>query len=247
MAGEIDIPLNFDIGDIGFDAGEVDLSSFDFSAGLELDVESRYIKPPPPRQIKKKNIRYEYAVDFAKALDIGEGTRHMAIVSGNFIFGDFIEALFVEKNIHTKRLTVSTLSMSQENIDSLENLMNGGFVDRLDLIVSSYFYAHERGKSGLIPYIYKTLDIDDRFQLAAAGVHTKTVTFETAGGKCITMHGSANLRSSRSIEQVMIEEGRELMEFFEASYEPILKRWATVRKDLRADKLWEAMNEHQRQ
>ena len=241
---KIDIPLDFNIGDIGFDAGEVDLTAFDFSANIADEIETRYIKPPPPRQIKKKNIRYEYAQQLAQDLDIGEGTRHMALVSGNFIFGDFIEALFVAKNIHTKRLQISTLSMSQENIDSLANLMNGGFVDSLDLIVSAYFYAHERGKGGLIPYLHKTLDKDNSLQIAVAGIHTKVVTFETDGGKCITMHGSANLRSSRCVEQVMIEEGRELFQFFTDMNESILKQYSTIKKEVRASKLWEAMNEH---
>ena len=231
-------PLDFDVGDIGFDAGEIDLGSFDFSLSLDDQFSSRYIKPPPPRQIKAKSILYEYAADLARDLDIGEGTRHFAIISGNFIFGDFIEALLVGRNIHTDRMVINTLSMSQENVDSLANLLNGGFVDHLDLIVSSYFYAHERHKGGLIPYIYETLDKGNRFQLAAAGTHCKTVTFKTDGGKRFTIHGSANLRSSRCLEQVVIEEGEELFSFNNSISDRILEEYKTIQKDIRASKLW---------
>lgn len=101
-------------------------------------------------------------------------------------------------------MTITTLSLSQNNIDSLHNLMEGGYIGELNLIVSVYFWAHEIHQ--LIPYIYRQLDINDRFQLCVGGIHTKTTQFETMGGRKVIIHGSANLRSSGSVEQFTIEE-----------------------------------------
>ena len=91
-------------------------------------------------------------------------------------------------------MTISTLSLSQDNIDSLANLLDWGYIDELNLIVSAYWFSHERWS--LVPYCYERLDKEDKFQLAVAGIHTKTCQFETLGGKRIVIHGSANLRSS---------------------------------------------------
>ena len=67
------------------------------------------------------------------------------------------------------------------------------------MLLSIYFYANE--KYQLIPYLRKKLDVNNRFQLAIAGIHTKIVQFETNDGQKIVIHGSANLRSSGNVEQ----------------------------------------------
>ena len=90
----------------------------------------------------------------------------------------------------------------------------------------------------LIPYIYRQLDIDNRLQLAVANVHTKTAQLETAGGKKIIAHGSANLRSSGSIEQFTIEENPELYDFYDEMFNRILERYATIRKAVWGKSLW---------
>lgn len=137
-------------------------------------------------------------------------------------------------------MTISTLSLSQENVDSLENCLLGGYIEELNLIVSAYFYAHN--VRTLIPYIYKRLDKDNKFQLAIAGVHTKTCQFETEGGKKIIIHGSANLRSSGNIEQFTIEENKELYNFYDGVFDKILTKYATIRKSIRGEKLWDIID-----
>ena len=98
----------------------------------------------------------------------------------------------------------------------------------------------ERSKS-LIPYIYKRLDVGNKFQLAVAGLHTKTVHFETLGGRKIVIHGSANLRSSGNVEQFTIEENPELYAFYEEHFSRIIERYATIRKPIRNNDLWEEL------
>ena len=63
-------------------------------------------------------------------------------------------------------MIISTLSLSQNNVDSLVNLFEGNYIDSLDLIISDHFFQHE--KSALLPYIYEKLDVKNRFQLSAA-------------------------------------------------------------------------------
>lgn len=232
--------FNFEFPD--FEVPEFDLSAFDMTSG-EDGIETRYMKPKIYEGIKGTNIKYDNAVKLARELRFEAGGRFNAIVSGAFIFGDFIEAFVTEHNIKIPKMTITTLSMSQDNVDSLANLMDGGYIDELNLIISHYFFANER--QGLIPYIYQQLDKGDRFQLAVAGTHTKTVTFETLGGKKVVMHGSANLRSSANLEQFTIEDNAELYDFYNEFQDRILDRYKTIKKPIRVRPLWDLITTKQ--
>lgn len=72
-----------------------------------------------------------------------------------------------------------------------------------------------------------------------AGIHTKTVHFETLGGRKIVMHGSANLRSSGNIEQFTMEENPELYDFYDERFRGIIDKYATIRKPVRGNNAWE--------
>jgi hypothetical protein len=185
------------------------------------------------------NIINENAKRLAQEYKIEQNSRFDCFVSGKFIFGDYIEALFALNKLHTKKMTISTLSMSQENVDSLANLLHWGLVDELNIVISAYFFAHERNR--LIKYMYKELDIDNRFQLAVAGVHTKTCHFETDSGLKIVMHGSANLRSSANVEQFTIEEHPQLFDFYEEFFDSIIEQYKTIKKPIRTTKLWDVV------
>ena len=232
-----ELDFDFDFGDAGgFDLEDVNLSDFNLMDGYE--EETRIIKPTL-RALKKSQVIYDNAYKLAEDIDFNGGGRYDVIVSGNFIFGDFIEAFIKKNNAKVPRMTISTLSVSQDNVDSLVNLIVGGYVDELNLIVSAYFYSHER--NSLIPYIYQELDRDNKFQLAVAGIHTKTCHFETTGGKKIIIHGSADLRSSGNIEQFTIEDNAELYEFYDEIYNSIINRYATIKKAIRRKQLWDVI------
>lgn len=224
------------LGDIGnFELPDIDLDLMEFLPSDETE-ETRYTLPKVV-PMREDFVLYDNAQKMARELRLGFGERFDAFVSGSFIFGDFIEAYLTTQNACAKRMTISTLSMSQNNVDSLHTLMEKGYIEELNLIISVYFWGNER--SSLIPYIYKQLDIGDRFQLAVAGVHTKTVHFETLGGRKIIMHGSANLRSSGNIEQFTMEENPELYEFYDDHFNRIIDKYATIRKPIRNSKAWD--------
>jgi len=216
--------LDFDGPDTTFDLDFLD------------ENKDRYHNPKKYEGIKERHVKYSHAIRAANYIELGEGLRSHMITAGSFEFGDFLEALLKERNIQCRHLSISTLSMSQNNIDSLGNLLHDGWVDRLDLIVSDFFFAHER--QGLMPYLLNELDIDDRFQLAVAGSHTKIALFETYGGKKFVMHGSANLRSSGCLEQTTIEENPGLFEFYRNFHDAILQEYSVINKPIRNRKLW---------
>jgi hypothetical protein len=228
----------------GFDFGSIELPEFDpaiFDFIGESDQpqdETRYTKPKIYRT-NQSFVCYENAEKLAQELTVSKGERADVFVSGSFIFGDFLEAYIVQRNAKCRKMTVTTLSLSQENVDSLHNLLAGGFVDELNLIISAYFFGHER--HSLIPYIYEKLDVDNKFQLAVAAIHTKTAQFETIGGRKIIIHGSANLRSSANIEQFTIEENEELYTFYDEHFGKIIERYATIskKKPVRNAELWD--------
>ena len=230
-----DLDLSFDVG--GIEIEDINLNDFDLQIGY--DEQTRYCKPKL-YALKKSQIMYNNAMQLARDIDIRDNSRYDVVVSGNFIFGDYIEAFIKHWNVKCKRMTISTLSMSQENIDSLENLLRGEYVDELNVIVSAYFYSHEL--RSLIPYMYQHLDIDNRFQLSVAGLHTKTCQFETLGGRYVVIHGSTNLRSSGNIEQFTIEENRELYDFYDGMFCEIINRYKTINKQIRGNDLWDVVN-----
>ena len=232
-----------DMGDVG--GIDMDIAAMDFDLSLPdtADLSTRYIKPAYHRPVAQACVKEERASDLAAKITMERGMRFHAVVSGNFIFSQFIAALLIDKGIKAKRIIISTLSMSQDCVEALKDICDLGFCDKLDLIISSYFYSHERRL--LVPYIYEALDYDDApfdFQLAVAGTHCKTVLIETEGGAKLVIHGSANLRSSRSLEQFTLEENPELFDFHLEYSEAILDNYKTINKEIRANKLWSVIN-----
>lgn len=204
--------------------------------------ESRFIEPHGYQDIPDYKVKYSNAEKLAT--DIGTlpiGFRAFCILDGKFIFGDFIEALIVKNNWDVEDLTISTLSMSQENVDSLKNLLTGGFVRSLNMLVSHYYFATERHKGGLIPYIYEQLDTGDAFQLGVASVHTKICMIRTACGKKVTIHGSANLRTSSNIEQIVVEHTPDLYDFSHGTHSAIIEKYRTINKPVRRNNCWWAI------
>lgn len=240
---DFDLP-DFDPG--GFGEG-LDLDAFALDAGFSDGIgSSRYGRPRLNPYVR---VDYEYAEQFAEAFEFSPDMRVFAFVSGNFIFGDFIEALVHIGKITVKRMTIQTLSMSQENIDGLRNVidMMEGELEALHLIMSDYWYAHERNpQTGLVPYLFQELDVVPDFRAAFASVHTKIVTIETLKGNKIVIHGSVNFRSSRNVEQVCIEVDEGLYDYVEGFAARILDAYDVVNqgvkrnKSLRGGELWQA-------
>lgn len=109
-------------------------------------------------------------------------------------------------------------------MDSLLNLIDGGFVDKLRILSSVYFYANEKGDGGIVKYLFDVMP-KDKIVCAFADVHTKMVTFKTDGGRHMCITGSANLRSSGCVEQFAVEDNQELLEFFDSYHDQFFKMY----------------------
>jgi len=226
------------LSDIGTELQDIDVSLFDVKKEDTYAEETRWTKPKIYKK-PKGFFMYDNAVKLAKELKLAYGERAEVLVNGSFIFGDFLEAYLLHCKAVCKKMVISTLSLNENNIDSLHNLIKHGWIKHLDLIVSHYFYSMERWK--LIPYLYRQLDIDNKFQLSVAFIHTKTVHFETIGGRKIVMHGSANLRSSGNVEQFSIEENPELYDFYDEAFGKIIERYATIKDAPNRSQMWEEL------
>ena len=235
MTGEEGFDLQTILGDIGnIDIPDIDLALFDI--GEEpYTAETRYLKAKA-KQVKNSFVTYENAIRLAKRTPIDKNERVDVFVSGNFIFGDYIEAFLTTHHTRAEEMTISTLSMSQNNIDSLKTLMMKEYIGNLNIVMSSYFYSHEA--HNLVKYMLHELDIDNRLQIAVAAIHTKTVHFATDNGKKIVMHGSANLRSCANIEQFTIEENEDLYDFYNEHFRRIIDEYKIINKAIKRKDIW---------
>lgn len=213
--GEIDFNIEFD----------PDLFNLEIDPG---GFNTRHIRPPRGKGVPDSKVKYKNAEKLAAEMQAAPGIWHIALIDGTFIAGDFIEAFVKKNNLHCKRISISTLSLNQENVDSLGNLLFDGWCDEMDLIVSDGFWANYR--RDIIPYIYEELDKENRFQMAVCRTHTKVTLIETHCGLKIVMRGSANLRSSASIEHLEVQESADIFDFFQDFHNGILDKFATINK-----------------
>lgn len=144
-------------------------------------------------------------------------------------------------------MSLMTLSLNDENIDSIRNIIEWQNVEQLDLVISDYWFAHERHKGGLVDYLFNELTVDGMMlNVGFAAVHCKTWCIETRNGNCLTIQGSANLRSSRNIEQVHISPCRELFDFVDGFTQKVIDVYNVVNrnnnhiKGIRSGALWQA-------
>ncbi len=233
-------------GDLGFDIGELIEQAMDEAPAEDDPLEGAVWSRPIVRA--PKLVAYEHAREMAREITLDNEHETFAFVSGNFVFGDLLEALVEERRISVRSLGIHTLSLNAENIDSIRNVLEMAPVTRLDVILSNYWYAHEL-KTGMVGYLFEQLDLDGLdLRVAFAGTHCKVITVETPKGNVLTMHGSANLRSSGNVEQVHISPDRGLYDFCEGMNRRILDAYDVLNQDnrkrrrtVRRAALWQAM------
>lgn len=227
--------MDFEMPDAGGIDLDFDLSGFDLDFSIEPQIENqRYQKPVAKRTVA---AAFENAVELAKSIEMREGFRCFCLLSGNFIFGDFLEAMTTLDKWRIDKLTIHTLTMSQDTIDSLQNVLIMDEPSQLRIIMSDYWYAHEQGRAnGLLWELYDKLDIGDGFRLAFCRTHTKICTVQTKAGHKIVIHGSANMRSHGVMEQFTIENDPNLYDFIEGWHDQILDEYDIINKDVKRKK-----------
>ncbi len=223
--------------------GEQDQSEFDLIHSLDDlenvtdEVSTRYVKPVKHKKTNNKNIIFPNAQDLVSKIDMKANEDVFCFVSGDFVFGDFLIAFLEHHDICAEKLTISTLSFDNYNIDGLRHMMDNGYINNINFLISDYFYSHERHKK--VKYLYDKLDVDNRLQVGVCRTHTKMTTILTDRGNKIVMHGSANLRSSDNIEQFKIEFNEELYDFCEDFNTKLINKFKSINKSLTNKKVKE--------
>lgn len=218
---------------------EFELPKIDFTGIFEEDADKRYNAPCKIKSIPDRFVVYDNALRLATDINFELSKRWFVIINGDFFFGDFFEALHKTKGFHFEDITLSTLTLNENNVDSFANLLHWGVLDSLNFLISDYFYENEKFK--LIPYIYQELDINDSFQLAVSRTHCKITLLKTKCGEKIVVHGSANLRSSDNIEQICIEENEELYDYCKKWHDEIIQVYKTINKKIKRKELWQIL------
>lgn len=217
--------LDIDFGDLDFDLGD-----FDFDE-REPDTRTRIIQPRIDPGVLTQTVHFDHAEELADKIDLTGQTRTYAWVSGAFIFGDILEALWRRRRMDIKELSIASLSISEENVDSWAGLLAQANIEKFNLVCSAYFYSHY--KYDLVPYMYQQLGNDPRVQIAFGAYHMKIITLTTHHGHTLTIHGSANMRSSTNVEQMMVEpNNQELHDFNARMIADICDRYGTINHNM---------------
>jgi hypothetical protein len=107
--------------------------------------------------------------------------------------------LLVSAHGKARHVRLATLSYNGRNLTEMVGLLDGGGCARLTLLTSTFF----RNNNGAL-YRETCEELRGRgATVAAHKTHAKVVTLDFGGAK-LSVEGSANLRSNRSVEQVMI-------------------------------------------
>ena len=173
---------------------------------------------------------FKNAKKFAEEIDLTKRT--ICFLGGSFVFGDAVEALIMDRELEVEKLTIFSYSMSENNIDSLNWLLEDEYVDELTIILSSFFFSDEKAADGLVPYMLKKLDLDNKTQIAFCRSHIKAVLIKTVDGQYITMYGSANYRAANCIEQIVVEPSKEIFDFYNNMANDVVEKYSLINKEV---------------
>lgn len=167
-------------------------------------------------EIKSMFVHYKNAAELVKRINYypNQNEAYYIWIEGNFIFGDFITQFIVHHQIYLKELTIITLSITRNNIEALDELINKGYCEKINLVLSDYYIRTEKVKqTKTIELLTKINDENDKFNLYSTETHQKIVLLHTSKDNKIIFHGSANMKGSQNFEQLMIDNNSDLYEF----------------------------------
>ena len=199
-----------------------DFSSLSFDLGfsdVESEKEREFIRAAC---LNRQPVMFERAVDMVTALDITQN--YFCLVSGSFIFGDFIEALCYVHDLKPRTIYLTTLGMSFDNADSIVNLVDYLGCQHVNLIVSNYFVAKER--HNMVEYIVQEFT-GKPISVAVLASHCKIALIESDKGN-IVITGSANLSSSNNVEQFEFIHDDIIFEYIKSLLDSIIEKYTVI-------------------
>lgn len=198
------------------------MDNFDLDLNIDLDLTGNDDKNSDlvftqnkPSRLNPKLACYKKAKDLAESIEITKGGYAYCLISGLFEFSEFVEAFLCERGHFCDEMTISTLSLSKDSAFMLANCFHRGHLKKMNLLISDFFFAHERKKGGILDLLYHEMQ-GFNFRLGVTRSHMKIICMDlvsTGKNAKVVIHGSANLRSSGSFEQMAIEENPSLYQF----------------------------------
>ncbi len=157
-------------------------------------------------------IRPENAAFLLDHLPASPQDRTHCMLRGDFVLCELIPLVIAARG-RSPHVHISTLGLSAANADTLVALLNADLIGELTLVVSHYFqqvdkttvYRAVESKLATIPA--------DRCRLVVTRSHAKVICLPTASGDSYVFEGSANLRSSDNIEQLVITNDPDTLAF----------------------------------
>lgn len=147
----------------------------------------------------KALIRPENARAVLDHLPVGADDRTHCVLRGDFVLCDLIPAILAVRGAGG-HVRIATLGMSIANADSLAQLVEHGRVAALTIVVSQYFQQIDKATT--------FREVEGRLagvaRLVITRSHAKVILLPTARGDHYSIEGSANLRSSDHLEQMLI-------------------------------------------
>ncbi len=177
---------------------DIEIEGEDLEVKTALQSKKKWIVTQPRKaSFGAKNIvKSINATDFAKQIKLPkENEQITCVVSGHFVFGEILSKMQPQFG-RINCLTISTLSMSDDNVDMLAQMIVDGQLDHVNILVSAFWHAHER--NGTYKRILDSIH-PENLKLGVANVHTKIMCIDCDAGLFV-ISGSANLRSSASYE-----------------------------------------------
>lgn len=144
------------------------------------------------------------------------GDRTHGILRGDFVLCDIIPAIIAKRG-GCPHLRIATLGLSVSNADTLAMLVERGHVERLTLVVSHYFQQVDKAT------VYRGVESRLRglAEIIVTRCHAKVICLPNRSGDFYVVEGSANLRSSDNVEQIVITNDRDTHDFHVAWMEEI--------------------------
>ncbi|MDP1589633.1 MAG: hypothetical protein Q8M07_17905 [Prosthecobacter sp.] len=156
----------------------------------------------------KKLIQPENARCIVPLLPGSPDERLHCVLRGDFVLCELIPLIIAHRGA-CSHLRVATLGLSAANAEQLANLFTAGLIGELTIVASHYFQQVDKTTT----YRQICAILAGKARIVITRSHAKVILLPTAGGDHYIIEGSANLRSSDNLEQMLILNDQETHDF----------------------------------
>lgn len=202
-------PPDFDLTSLELFGGKLDEIEIEsqFAALPHIDQDQRYEDPPTIERIFRTE-QHQTAKQTLDPLPNERQAIHL-VIGGRFALWDFVPAILALAGCPIEQLHLATLGFSKKNIAELTALLDAKQIERVALLCSHYFL----GTSGGIYELARDQLAERGQRFASCRTHAKLALAKLTDGRTVSIESSANLRSCKNIEQVVIGGDPQLYKF----------------------------------